>query len=382
MRINSQINRYIFKELLLPFGINLVFFLFIFLMTKLLDITNYIVNYHVSFKTIFWLLLFAVPFFLQFVIPMAIMMAVLLTFLRLSGDNEIVALKACGVSIYTLLPPVLVFCIMGCLLTGWITIYGSPWGTVALKKMTAELAGANFQVALKERTFNDNLKNVMFYVNKIDLKNNTLKDIFIEDQRNIDIINTIIAPKGALINDPEGKKSYLKLYKGMIHQVSLKEKTVHIIKFDSYDLKLDLGRKIASKKQKKKHRWEMSLKEMNVWLKNRKEKNSSYYRTLMDWHKKFSIPVACLALGVLAMPLGIQPITARRSFGIGLGIILFLIYYVLLTVGWSLGKSGAYPPIIGMWLPDVLMGGLGIYLLRRSANEKPGLFNWFMNSAK
>ncbi len=382
MRINSQINRYIFKELLLPFGINLVFFLFIFLMTKLLDITNYIVNYHVSFKTIFWLLLFAVPFFLQFVIPMAIMMAVLLTFLRLSGDNEIMALKACGVSIYTLLPPVLIFCIMGCLLTGWITIYGSPWGTVALKKMTAELAGANFQVALKERTFNDNLKNVMFYVNKIDLKNNTLKDIFIEDQRNIDIINTIIAPKGALINDPEGKKSYLKLYKGMIHQVNLKEKTVHIIKFDSYDLKLDPGRKIASKKQKKKHRLEMSLKEMNVWLKNRKEKNSSYYRTLMAWHKKFSIPVACLALGVLAMPLGIQPITASHSFGIGLGIILFLIYYVLLTAGWSLGKSGAYPPIIGMWLPDVLMGGLGIYLLRRSANEKPGLFNWFMNSAK
>ena len=348
-------------------------------MTKLLDITNYIVNYHVNFKTIFWILLFAIPSFLQFVIPMAIMMAVLLTFLRLSGDNEIVALKSCGVSIYRLLPPVLLFCLMGCLLTGWITIYGSPWGMVALKRMTAELAGANFQVALKERTFNDNLKGVMFYVNKIDLKNNMLKDIFIEDQRNIDMVNTIIAPKGVLINDPEGKKSYLKLYKGMIHQVSLKEKTVNIIRFDSYDLKLDLGRKIASKKQKKKHRREMSLKEMNAWLKNRKEKNSIYYRTLMDWHKKFSIPIACLAMGVLAMPLGIQPLTAKRSFGIGLGIILFLIYYVLLTVGWSLGKSGAYPPIIGMWLPDVLMGGLGIYLLRQSANDRPGLFNWLMN---
>ncbi len=382
MKINSQINRYIFKELLIPFWINLFFFLFIFLMTKLLDITNYIVNYHVNFKTIFWILLFAIPSFLQFVIPMAIMMAVLLTFLRLSGDNEIVALKSCGVSIYRLLPPVLLFCLMGCLLTGWITIYGSPWGMVALKRMTAELAGANFQVALKERTFNDNLKGVMFYVNKIDLKNNMLKDIFIEDQRNIDMVNTIIAPKGVLINDPEGKKSYLKLYKGMIHQVSLKEKTVNIIRFDSYDLKLDLGRKIASKKQKKKHRREMSLKEMNAWLKNRKEKNSIYYRTLMDWHKKFSIPIACLAMGVLAMPLGIQPLTAKRSFGIGLGIILFLIYYVLLTVGWSLGKSGAYPPIIGMWLPDVLMGGLGIYLLRQSANERPGLFNRFMNSSK
>ena len=93
-----------------PFVINLAFFTFIFLMTKILEITNLVVNYRAGLFNVILMLIYSMPFFLVFIIPMSIMMAILLTFLRMSGDNEIVALKSGGMSMYRFLPPVFLFC--------------------------------------------------------------------------------------------------------------------------------------------------------------------------------------------------------------------------------------------------------------------------------
>jgi lipopolysaccharide export system permease protein len=90
----------------------------------------------------------------------------------------------------------------------------------------------------------------------------------------------------------------------------------------------------------------------------------------MELHKKISIPIACLALGLLAVPLGIQSGSTKKSFGLVLGMILFLIYYLLLTAGLVFGETGVCPPVIGMWFPNIVMGGLGLYLLIQTANER------------
>ncbi|MBW2669897.1 MAG: LptF/LptG family permease, partial [Deltaproteobacteria bacterium] len=129
--INSIINRYIFKEMIWPFAINMAFFTFIFLMTKILDITNMIVNYKINLSSVFLILVYSVPRFLSFVIPMSVMIAVLLTFLRLSNDHELNALKAGGISIYSLMSPVLAFSVMGMLLSCFLTVYAGLSTTVS-----------------------------------------------------------------------------------------------------------------------------------------------------------------------------------------------------------------------------------------------------------
>ena len=112
-----------------PFFINLAFFSFIFVMKQILDITDMVVNHKVGLGAVCLLLLYMMPYFLQYIIPMSIMMAVLMAFFRLSSDNEIMALKAGGVSIYRLLTPVMAFSLLGTVLTGYMTIYGVPQGT-------------------------------------------------------------------------------------------------------------------------------------------------------------------------------------------------------------------------------------------------------------
>ena len=353
-----------------PFVINLVFFTFIFLMAEMLKITDLIVNYGVGIFTILMMLVYSTPYFLVYVIPMSVMMAVLLSFMRLSGDNEIIALKTSGISVYRLLPPVILFCLVGCLLTAFMTVYGQPWGRSAVKELTFKIVSSRLDVGLKERTFNDSFKDVMFYVNEIDLKDRTLIDVFIEDKRAKNVVSTVVAPKGKLYSEPDGHVYHLRLYDGNINQVSVENRSAHSLKFQTYDIRLDLKKNVTNAKQKGKSRKEMSLNELKKYLKATPSKNDSYYRALMELHKKFSIPIACFTLGILAVSLGIQSRSSKKSYGLVLGLVFFLIYYLLLSFGLVFGETGAYPPAIGMWVPNYIMGGFGLYLLFRTANER------------
>ena len=370
----------------MPFVINLVFFTFVFLMTKILDITNLIVNYKMSLGSVLLLLFYSLPFFLSFVIPMSVMMAVLLTFIRLSNDKEIVALKAGGVSVYGLIPAVLVFCAMGMVLSCFITIYGIPWGTVSMKELTYQIAASHVDAGLKERTFNDSFKDVMLYINKIDLKNKILRDVFIEDKRSQNIISTVMAPKGRMFAEPDKLIFHLKLYQGTINQVNLENKSAQSINFDSYDVNLDLKQSLMVSKGGPKDEEEMSFGELREYLKAYPQKNEQYYMVLMELHKKFSIPFACFALGILAVPLGIQTESTKQSTGLGLGMVFLLIYYILLSAGFVFGEAGVYPPIIGMWVPNIALGGLGLFFLVRSANDRSvrilSLINFFKKKFK
>ncbi|MEE8397551.1 MAG: LPS export ABC transporter permease LptF [Desulfobacterales bacterium] len=371
MKINGIVHRYVFKEMIPPFVINLAFLTFVFLMTMILDITDLIVRYSVDLSSILLLLIYAMPFFLEFIIPMSVMMAVLLSFLRLSSDNEIMAFKAGGISIYGLLPPVFVFCLIGFLLTGLVTIYGLPQGRLAFKALAYRVAVSNVEAGLKEKTFNDRFENIVLYVHKIDTKTRTFHDIFIEDTRRQDIHTTVVSPRGTLIKSPAESAYHLRLFDGTIHQVDPIGKTTQSLAFDTYDINLKLPHAAAPAKDAVKDEEEMSVSELTAYLRDHEDKkDQQYYLALMEFHKKLSLPSACFALGLLAVPLGVQSRSSKRSFGIGLGIIFFLMYYLLLSAGWVFGEAGKYPPLIGMWLPNIVIGAIGLLLVVRTANER------------
>jgi lipopolysaccharide export system permease protein len=354
-----------------PFSINIFVFAFLFLMTEMIEIANWIVNYNLSIWAVLTIIFYTMPAFLIFIIPMSVMLAILLTFLRLSGDNEIVALKSCGMSIYGLLTPVLLFALLGFLLTIFMTLYAVPRSKASLEEMALKVAASNMDIGLKERTFNDTFKGVMLYINKIDVKNRKLIDVFIEDKRQPDIVSTVVAPEGRLIGEPEKFIYHLILSNGTIHQTNPKERSANSIQFNTYKLSLDFKKQAGKAAKRKKDREEMSVAELRQYIENySKSDPEDYHKARILLHRRFSIPVACLALGLLAFPLGIQPQSTKRSFGLILCLFFFFLYYLLLTVGYSLGKSGVYPPVIGMWLPNFVMTGIGLYFLWQTGRER------------
>jgi len=371
MKLNSITNRYIFKEMFVPFSINIFVFAFLFLMTEMLKIANWIVNYNLSVWAVFTLIFYTMPMFLTFIIPMSVMLAILLTFLRLSSDNEIVAIKSCGMSIYGLLPPVLLFAVLGFLLTMLLTLYAGPRSKASLEEMSLKVATTNLDIGLKERTFNDTFKGVMLYVNKIDIKKRKLIDVFIEDKRQQDIVITVVAPEGRLISEPEKYIYHLILSNGTIHQTNPKERSANSIQFNTYTLSLNFKEQVAKAAKQKKGREEMSVVELRQYIDKLAGKDEeAFQKAKMELHRRYSIPTACLALGLLAFPLGIQSKTAKRSFGLILCLFFFFTYYLLLTAGYSFGKSGLLPPEIGMWLPNFVMTGIGLFFLFQTGRDR------------
>ena len=370
MKINSILNRYIFKEMMSPFVLSIFFCTFVLLMAEMVKITNWVVNYDVSLLPVVLMILYSIPLVMVFVIPMSIMMSILLTFLRMSSDNEIMALKSGGLSIYRLLPPVILFGLFGLVTTLYITVFVTPRASTAIEDLTFNVAASNIDIGLKERTFNDSFKNVVLYINKFDPKRNEFLDVFIEDKRQKGFISTVVAPRGKLFSEPDKFVYHLLLYNGTIHQTNLDDRTANSIGFDFYKLSLNFQDELSSARRRRRHSAERGLLELIQYAKSFKVKDKVYYRVLIDLHLKFSIPVACLALGLLAMPLGLHSRSNKRTFGLIMGLFLILIYYLMVSAGMVFGKTGRLPPAIGMWLPNVLMGAAAIYLLVRSAKEK------------
>ena len=370
MKINSILNRYIFREFFAPFAVTLIFFTFVFLMAQMLKITNLIVNYSVDLFSILKILILSTPFFFMFVIPMSVMLAILLTFLRMSSDNEIIAMKTSGVNLYRLLPPVFIFCLGGYLVTFFMSAYGAPTAEQAIRDLTFRIFSQNLDIGLKARTFNDSFKDVMLYINDIDMKNKLLIDVFIEDKRKKDLVTTVVAPRGKLFGDQEDLVYHLRLFDGRINQVKLEGRSANSITFETYDIRLDLKNVLPAAESPAKRWKEMTLPELHQYLKDAGD-HWQINNMLVRYHKIISMPFACFALGILAVPLGIQSKSVRSSFGLMIGLVFFLIYYLLLSAGHVLGESGRVPAPLAMWAPNIVMGILGVYLLIGSARERP-----------
>jgi lipopolysaccharide export system permease protein len=180
-----------------------------------------------------------------------------------------------------------------------------------------------------------------------------------------------VSPKGRIYDHADDLSVTLSLYNGMINQVNLKNRAVHATRFDTYELQLDLKEAVKNIREKPMDEKEMNLRELGAFLKTETRKTKKYYSVWVAYHQKFSIPFACLALGLLAVPLGVQSSSSRKSAGLGIGLMAFLVYYLLLSAGLVFSEAGNLTPVIGMWMPNLVMGGLGVFMLYKTANDRP-----------
>ncbi|MCA1795667.1 MAG: LptF/LptG family permease, partial [Desulfobacteraceae bacterium] len=149
------------------------------------------------------------------------------------------------------------------------------------------------------------------------------------------------------------------------------DKTVSTIHFGDYDINIDLASMQQGPGKIQKDLDERSLMDLLGFIRSGIQDKAQMNEALMVLHEKISVPFACFAMGLLAFPLGVQSLSLRRSSGFGSGVLCLLVYYFFLAAGWSAGETGYFPPVLGMWLPNLVMGAAGIYLLRRNAREKP-----------
>ncbi|HUJ12143.1 MAG TPA: LPS export ABC transporter permease LptG, partial [Thermoanaerobaculia bacterium] len=89
----------------------------------------------------------------------------------------------------------------------------------------------------------------------------------------------------------------------------------------------------------------------------------------VEIHKKFAIPFACVVFGILGLPLGITNRRGGKSSGFSLSVVIVLVYWIMLSNGEQLAATGKVRPWLSMWLPNIILLGIGIYLLMRANRE-------------
>jgi lipopolysaccharide export system permease protein len=91
----------------------------------------------------------------------------------------------------------------------------------------------------------------------------------------------------------------------------------------------------------------------------------------VELHRRYAFPFACIVFGLIGVPLGIQPRRSGRSYGFIFSILVILAYYISLTASEIFAIRRALPAFLAGWAPNLLFGGLGIYLLIKAAKESP-----------
>lgn len=368
--MKKTVSLYILKEILPIFLIGLMTFTVILLMDKILKLIDLIVTRGVNLSQIFMLLLFISPSFLIFTIPVSVLSAILLSFGRLSGDSEITAFKASGISLYQLYLPVLLFSLVAYLLTTFLVIYGLPWGNRGFKATLYLLAQSKVNIEIKERVFNDAFDGFVIYVDKVPIQGSKMEGILIYDERNREGVNTIFAKEGFLVSNPKSQEIILRLFNGDIHRLEPKTNTYQKMQFDTYDLRLELAKTlVAIGKKLRDH--EMSIDDIREKIEKKRSLGQDATPQEVELHKRYAIPFSCLVFGLIGLPLGIQPRRSGRSYGFVLSLFILLAYYISLSASEMIALKKAIPPFLAGWLPNLAFGILGLYLLFRASREVP-----------
>ncbi len=363
---------YLIREILTYFFIAVLIFTFVFMMGKTLMLTELLINKGVSLLDITKLLIYFIPSSLVFIFPIALLLGVLITFVRFSSDNEIVAFKASGVSLYQLTPPVFFLSVMAYLLTTFLVIYALPWGNQGFKYVLYDIAKTKAYTALKERAFNDSFDGIVIYVDKTPLRGKKLERIFIHSEDKGEgegETKTILAREGYVATNPNSHEITFHLIGVTGDQMSKGGKSYTRIESDTLIQKLTFGGNLSSIRGFRARDWEMSIGELRTKIKIKKLLHEDYTQQLLEIYRKFSIPFACIVFGLMGIPLGVQPRRSGKSSGFVLGIFVVMGYYMLLTSAETLARNGTLPPLIASWAPNSILIAIGIYFLVKTANE-------------
>jgi len=319
---------------------------------------------------------------LALAVPMAVLISTLSAFGRMSGDGEITALRASGISPMQMIKPALIWGIFMTLFVGWFNNYVLPDMNHRTKLLGIDIHRKKPTMNIEPDIYNFDIPNYVLHVSDIDRENGTLKDITIYDEHNPDERSTIAAKDGKLEFVAAADAVILTLTDGEIHRPSRREPNGYEhTRFDSSLFRLRVpGMTLQRVDRAYRGDRELTVMDLMKRIRDLKEKSSSHNRRrisayTVEIHKKFSIPVACFVFIILGAPLGILSHKGGMGVAGAISLIFFTFYWALLTNGEDLADRGIVSPALSMWIANIILAIAGLYFLwlARRRTTLPGM---------
>ncbi|MEW6544976.1 MAG: LptF/LptG family permease [Nitrospirota bacterium] len=353
------LDRYIFTELLPPFGISLAALCFVMLTKELLRLVELLVSKGVGFFAVLKVFMHLMPSFLVLTLPIAGIIASITAFSRLSYDKELVAMRAAGLSLLRLSRPVMLFSCLVFGLTLVLSQWGQPWTSISLKKLALSLLRDQLTLALDRGVFNEPVPRMIVYVSDRQ-GDEPSRGIFIADERNPAEARIIVARDYAMLSDVGSSQVGIRLFDGAIHSQPHELDQYHQVSFSTYDLKVSLDQSLYASVDER-----PTLEAIRAKLEETNWRDTGALRRLMEHYKDLAFPAASLIFCMLGVPVGIVSKRSGRVGGFAVGVMVVIVYYVLNVLCEFFVTTLLLPPFAGAWLPNGLFLVMGIALFYR-----------------
>jgi LPS export ABC transporter permease LptF/LPS export ABC transporter permease LptG len=368
------IDRYICRQVFSHAFLGLGIFTFVFFVPQLVRLMDVVVRHPGSWSTIAVMFLSTFPTILSLTLPMGVLVGVLIALGRLSADSELIAMSALGMGRRRLLVPVGFLAVSATALTFLMTIWLGPLSVRTLRTVEDRLLAGQASYQVAPRVFDERFPQMVLYVNDIDSAAIRWKGVFLAGTDK-GVSRLTLAEEAIVIADRREGKLELHLRNGSVHEFSTADPGHYSLSsFRERDLPVEVKPPEGDRASEP----GIPGRTMRaLWKERQTQRDAS-----VEFQRRLSFPFACLAFALLAMPIGARPRRGGRAAGFLITLILITAYYLLFTLGAALARGGAIPIWVGIWSPNVMTAGLGLFLLPRlermpGSSGSSSIFEWF-----
>jgi len=398
----KTLHKYITGQVLAALLLTVAVFAFVILLLNVLKDLLLLFGSHAPL----WLVAKAVglllPFACVYALPMGFITATLLVFGRFSADQELTAMRASGVSLLSLITPVLLLSLFCCGLSAWFNLEIGPQSRVAFVKLRYDLLHELANAQIPEGQMVNDFPGYLFYVGKNN--DGQLEDVNIyrlQNETNWDVL--IHAAHGRLTTDRAMNQLMVDLFDARVLRpntqgidaanelrliFSRTNVTSHTSEPKISDMTFgQLKQKLRQLKQSKLSPADVSspaaldgLQRMNLAAETNaspaeisallqeaeKTRGQQIERVRVAMHREIAFSFACFGFTLVGIPLGIRVHRRETNIGIALALALVVVYYGFTMLGESLASRPELYPHLIFWVPNFIFQIVGAVLLWRA----------------
>ncbi len=353
------LNRHIFGEFFRLFLGILLVILVVYLCMDFLQKADRFIQYKANIRQVALYFLYSLPAMGASSLPISALIATLLSLGNLSRYNEIIAMRASGVSLAGIIAPILA----AGLLISALGFLNNEY------LMPAYTAKANY---IKNIEIEKKQQHVVFQQRKLWLRapDNSIANIELISPDRHEMIGVTIFKltpdftvsariKADKLLWQNGAWRFGHGWKYLLSGDVMRAEPADGEIFNIVDNPDDLGMIVKNSE-------EMNFTELWDYVKRLKQSGYEATRYEVDLYNKLSFPLSSLLMVLIATPLSLQKV---RSGGLGRGIafavLIAFIYWGLVSVGTALGRSGALPPLEAAWIANVVFASASFFILYR-----------------
>jgi lipopolysaccharide export system permease protein len=354
------LDRYIANEFWQPllFGVGIVTGVW-FGADQLKTIFNLVMRAGVPWNMAFAILGLHLPEIIVLTIPIGVLLGTLLVFNRLSGDSEMIALRTSGISFYRIMVAPLMFGIITSLVSFAINEAIVPVANRTSKKLEflalykSELPAGQANFTYMERGKDLKLDRV-FYIGYYNGK--VIQNVIILDFTRDKLVQIICAAEGVW------ERGEWVLSKGRTYALAGDSDITRILQFKTLVIPGIKNAQAALENSEVSPK-EMNMFELSKYVSILKQSNAVTNDLLVRLYQKITQPLACLIVALAGAPLGLLARRSKSNIGLIYSAIVVFLYYVLQSSSGALGEAGRIDPVLAAWLPNMVIGALGLIIL-------------------